>query len=169
MDCLNKATTILSVTVIISQCNLLTPWAFSGILLIGSCTINTRRETKQRDAILRILRNTRSHPTAQQIYEKAKQEIPSISRGTVYRNLEVLQEMGTVTELTLGGISQFEYTLDNHYHFRCNSCGVVTDIDHPVNPELNRMAAKRTGLLIKSHQLEFRGVCHQCRLEARNK
>lgn len=122
-----------------------------------------QRNTKQREAILRILRNTRSHPTADLIYEEAKKEIPHISKGTVYRNLKVLQENGQVSELNLDGAeSRFEAKWDNHYHFRCERCGRVIDVDEPFDIKLNRKVARKTGLKISSHQIEFRGLCPYC-------
>jgi Fur family peroxide stress response transcriptional regulator len=60
-----------------------------------------RRVTKQREAILRMLINTRSHPSADQIYDAVRKEIPNISKGTVYRNLQVLREDGAILELNL--------------------------------------------------------------------
>ena len=136
-------------------------WYF--LSLSGIDTDNMHRDTRQKEAILNILRNTRSHPTADQVYEAVRREIPNISKGTVYRNLKVLQETGAVTELSLGGdLSRFEYTLGNHYHFRCGQCGRVTDVDEPVDVELNRKVAEKTGFQIASHQLEFRGLCRDC-------
>jgi Fur family peroxide stress response transcriptional regulator len=127
-----------------------------------------RRETKQREAILRVLRNTTAHPTADWIYEEVKKEIPNISKGTVYRNLQVLQEDGAVTELNLNGtLSRFEAKQESHYHFRCEQCGRVFDLDEPVNNELDERVAKRTGLKVLYHQLEFRGICHDCQQEQR--
>ena len=128
-----------------------------------------RRETKQREAILRVLMNTKSHPTADSIYDEVKKEIPNISKGTVYRNLKVLQENGQVLELNLNGtISRFEVKQDNHYHFRCEKCGRVSDIDMPVDRELDRHIEKITGLKISYHQLEFRGLCKDCQKRNRN-
>lgn len=122
-----------------------------------------RRKTKQREAILRVLRNTRSHPTADWIYAEVKKEIPNISKGTVYRNLQVLQEDGAVLELNLNGtLSRFEAKRESHYHFRCEQCGRVIDVDQPVDRKLDQKVARRTGLKILYHQLEFRGVCHDC-------
>jgi Fe2+ or Zn2+ uptake regulation protein len=122
-----------------------------------------RRETKQREAILRVLTNTRSHPTADWIYEEVKKEIPNISKGTVYRNLQVLQESGFVSELNLNGtVSRFEAKRERHYHFRCEQCGRVIDVDQPVDRDLDQKVADRTGLKISYHQLEFRGICHDC-------
>jgi len=122
-----------------------------------------RRETKQREAILGVLRNTKAHPTADRIYEEVKKEIPNISKGTVYRNLQVLQEDGAVTELNLNGtLSRFEAKQDSHYHFRCEQCGRVFDVDEPVNNELDERVAKKTGFKVSHHQLEFRGLCKDC-------
>jgi len=128
------------------------------------------RNTRQREIILSILRSTRSHPTADWIYEEAKKEIPHISKGTVYRNLRVLQENGQVSELNLGGAeSRFEARQQNHYHFRCERCGRVIDVDEPVDTELDRKVAGRTGLKISYHQLEFRGLCQDCQREQRGR
>ena len=125
-----------------------------------------RRETKQREAILRVLMNTKSHPTADLIYDEVKKEIPNISKGTIYRNLKVLQESGQVSELNLNGtISRFEVKQDSHYHFRCEKCGLVSDIEMPVDRELDRHIEKITGLKISYHQLEFRGLCKDCQKE----
>ena len=124
-----------------------------------------RRETKQRETILRILRGTTSHPTADWIYEQVRKEIPNISKGTVYRNLKVLGETGQISELNLSGtVSRFEGRQNNHYHFKCQRCGQVFDVDEPVNKDLDRSVAQRTGLSIAHHQLEFRGLCHDCQV-----
>ncbi len=122
-----------------------------------------RRETKQREAILRVLRNTRSHPTADQIYDEVRKEIPNVSKGTVYRNLQVLQEDGAVSELNLNGtLSRYEAKQESHYHFRCEQCGRVFDLDEPVDKELDERVSKKTGFKVSHHQTEFRGLCKDC-------
>jgi len=124
------------------------------------------RQTKQREAILKLLRGGYCHLTADQVYDEIRKEIPSISKGTVYRNLRVLQEMGLVSELNLNDtVSRFEAKRDGHYHFHCERCGRVFDIDEPINKELDRRIADRTGYNISYHQLEFRGSCHDCQQE----
>jgi len=128
-----------------------------------------RRDTKQREAILRILRSTKSHPTADWIYEEVRKEIPNISKGTVYRNLAVLQENGQVSELNLNGtVSRFEAKQESHYHFRCERCDRVFDVGEPVHRDLDQEVAKRTGLKISYHQLEFRGLCHDCEAQSKD-
>ncbi len=122
-----------------------------------------RRDTRQRKAILTVLRNTRSHPTADQIYDEVRQEMPNISKGTVYRNLQVLRDERAIIELKLNGtLSRYEVKQESHYHFRCEKCGRVSDVDVPVDKDLDHEAENRTGLKISSHQLEFRGLCKEC-------
>ncbi|MBN1375067.1 MAG: transcriptional repressor [Dehalococcoidia bacterium] len=122
-----------------------------------------RRKTGQREAILGYLKRTGSHPTADDTYNSVRKVIPNISKGTIYRNLRVLQEMGQVRELNLDGeISRYEATCCNHYHFRCELCGRVMDIDEPEHLDLQHKIARRTGLKITSHQIEFRGLCIDC-------
>lgn len=121
------------------------------------------RQTKQRGAILKFLRGTYTHPTADQVYDEVRKEIPNISKGTVYRNLKVLQQAGVISELNLNGtVIRFDANQESHYHFRCEQCGRVFDIDEPVNKELDQRIAQRTGFKISHHQLEFRGICHNC-------
>jgi len=121
------------------------------------------RHTRQREAILSFLRGTYSHPNADQIYDEVRKEIPNISKGTVYRNLKLLQEMGLISELNLNGtVGRFEVKQKRHYHFHCEKCGRVFDIDEPVDRELERRVARKTGLKIHHHDLEFRGLCHYC-------
>lgn len=122
-----------------------------------------RRETKQREAILNVLRSADSHPTADWIYDEVRKTIPNISKGTVYRNLKILQEKGEISELNLSGtVSRFEGRQENHYHFRCDKCGRVFDLDEPVNNELDERVARKTGFKVSYHQLEFRGFCKDC-------
>src|SRR3972149_970789 len=126
-----------------------------------------RRDTIQRQAILDYLRSVATHPTADEIYHELRKTIPQLSKGTVYRNLKVLESLDLVSELDLEGeIKRFEYHKDPHYHFRCTRCGWVQDITVPVDRALDQRAAAITGLDIASHQLEFRGLCKQCRQQS---
>ncbi len=122
------------------------------------------RYTKQRVTILRLLRAMTSHPTADEIYQRVREEIPNISKGTVYRNLRLLQKMGLVSELDLEGatVSRFDAKQESHYHFRCEKCGSVYDINMPLNKNLNNKIIKNTGHQVLHHHLEFHGICHHC-------
>jgi Fur family transcriptional regulator, peroxide stress response regulator len=94
---------------------------------------------------------------------RSEKTIPYISKGTIYRNLKVLKEAGLISELNLDGtVSRFEAKKTDHYHFRCEQCGRVMDIDEPVNRALDKEVSARTGLRISNHQLKFRGLCREC-------
>ncbi len=121
------------------------------------------RLTRQRQAILDHLRRTRSHPTADQIYDAVRKIIPSISKGTVYRNLQVLIDSGIVSVLDIRGtLSRYEVRQAAHYHFRCEGCGRVIDLDLPVDRGLDDRVSKRMGFVVSGHQTEFRGWCAAC-------
>jgi len=121
------------------------------------------RRTKQKETILEVLRDTTSHPTADWIYNEVRKEIPNISLGTVYRNLRLLCQSGEILELDLcSTLSRFDARRDNHYHFRCEKCGRVFDVDEPVDTEIDKRVTKRTGFKVSYHRLEFRGLCKEC-------
>ena len=122
-----------------------------------------RRNTKQREAILKILQNIRSHPTADQIYDEVRKDIPDISKGTVYRNLQVLAANGAISVLNINGTqSRYEEKQDGHYHFRCEECKRVFDLDEPIDKDLDERIARKTGFIVSNHQMEFRGLCKEC-------
>jgi Fe2+ or Zn2+ uptake regulation protein len=123
-----------------------------------------RRMTKQRKKILEVIKSTTCHPTADWIYDQVKEEIPDISLGTVYRNLNVLQEMGKIMELNYGSdYSRYDGTPENHYHFTCLQCGKVMDVEGmEVNQLLDEQAAKSIDGQVDYHRMEFFGHCEEC-------
>ena len=122
-----------------------------------------RRKTKQRETILKILQGTASHPTADWIYDQARQRIPNISKGTVYRNLGLLNEAGDILELDFSGrLGRFDGNTQNHYHFRCGKCGRIYDLDEPVVKIMEQRVARKTGFKVTHHHLELGGLCLDC-------
>jgi Fe2+ or Zn2+ uptake regulation protein len=120
------------------------------------------RKTRQKEAILRVVKGTLSHPGAEWVYEQVKQEIPAISLGTVYRNLRLLKEDGRISGIESGATGRFDGNTRKHYHFRCEKCERIFDVDLPVNRKLNDKVAERTGFKVDSHRLEFHGLCKDC-------
>ncbi len=122
------------------------------------------RMTPQRRAILEALRNTDSHPTADEVYEIVRRRLPRISLGTVYRNLEILSESGMIQKLELGGHQKrFDSRTENHYHVRCIRCGRVEDV--PLKP-VSAVEDVFRGVCdyqIIGHQLILFGLCPECR------
>ncbi len=122
------------------------------------------RMTKQRKTILKVLKNTNSHPTADTIYEEVKKEIPNISLGTVYRNLNLLADKGKITVINYANDqSHYDGNTENHYHFRCNNCGNVFDLElNLIDKKINSKVENNTDFIVDNHRLEFYGLCPTC-------
>jgi Fur family ferric uptake transcriptional regulator len=123
-----------------------------------------RRNTRQRQAVLEELRKLRSHPTAAELHEIARQRLPKLSLGTVYRNLELLAADGIIGKLELSGTeSRFDGNPERHCHARCTQCGRVDDLHDVPADLLGRRFHTLSGYEIIDYRLEFVGVCPQCR------
>lgn len=122
------------------------------------------RKSRQRERILDILRNTKSHPTADTIYLEMKDEFPDLSLGNVYRNLNILVETGTIQRLDFGStFNRFDGNCETHSHFICEKCNCVSDLEiaDDLNPE--DLIKNSNGKKVKSFTLEFFGICENCR------
>lgn len=122
-----------------------------------------RRNTRQRQVILEELRRLSSHPTAACLYEITRRRLPKISLGTVYRNLELLTQMGLIRKLeTRGSEARYDGNISPHYHVRCVRCGRVDDVQGPVADSVMHDVKTIDGYKILRYQLEFIGICPQC-------
>lgn len=120
------------------------------------------RRSKQSALIMRVLKETSSHPSADWLYTEVRKEMPTISLGTIYRNLRLLKERGEILELDFGDCSRFDGRPNNHYHFKCEKCGHILDVGLPLHKDLDQEVAEKTGFVIWYHRLEFRGLCKVC-------
>ena len=122
------------------------------------------RQSKQRNRILDLLQSTKTHPTADWIYDQIKREFPKLSLGTVYRNLSILEEQGLVKKIHYGStFDRFEANISPHYHLICEECGKIEDFELSIYDEINKKAKKRTEFNIHHHKLEFYGLCNSCK------
>ncbi|HHT43218.1 MAG TPA: transcriptional repressor [Firmicutes bacterium] len=127
------------------------------------------RRTRQREVILEVLRGTKSHPTADWVYQEVRKEMPQVSLGTIYRNLKTLSEHGEIQELAFGSThSRFDANKDMHYHFVCEQCGMIEDLDIPPVEGLDDQV-EQLGFKVTSHRLEFYGSCPKCAEESMGK
>jgi len=119
--------------------------------------------TEQRRVILEVLRSRNDHPSADELYERVRTRLPRISLGTVYRNLDILSELGEIQKLELSGsLKRFDGIAHKHYHIRCIECNRVDDA--PIAP-LNQIEDELYGTTvfeIIGHNLEFTGLCPAC-------
>jgi Fe2+ or Zn2+ uptake regulation protein len=121
------------------------------------------RHSRQRQEVLTLLRGTTAHPTAAAIHRGLKVRLPRLSLGTVYRNLEILQQQGLVRALTGNGReTRYDAQLAPHAHFCCQSCGQVEDL--PVSRSLGRLLARlaRPGGRVEDVRVELFGTCRHC-------
>ena len=123
-----------------------------------------RRNTRQRQVILEELRKVKSHPSASALYEIVRKRLPNISLGTVYRNLEMLANTGVIRKLNTGqSEARFDDITDHHYHICCIECGRVDDlIDAPIDAK-GMGVDEIQGFDILGHQLQFIGICPDCK------
>ena len=90
-----------------------------------------RRNTKQRKLVLDAVRQSYNHPTADEIYNAVREQDDKISRGTVYRNLNLLADAGEILSIKTPGGSRFDRTIEPHAHIICTSCSRVIDVPLP--------------------------------------
>lgn len=123
-----------------------------------------QRITKQRVLILEELRKVTSHPSAHEIYEMVRPKLPNISFGTVYRNLKFLQRLNLLQELNYGKrFSRFDGNPQDHYHIVCRECDRVDDVPSEIWNKLNKEVEGLTQYEIRSHRIEFYGLCPRCK------
>lgn len=119
--------------------------------------------TNQRRVIIEELRKLKTHPTADELYEIVRARIPSISLGTVYRNLEVLSDYGEILKLEFAGKQRrFDGDVRRHCHLRCIVCGAVEDIDMQGVESIEQELDKFVGGRIRAARLDFSGYCVRC-------
>jgi Fur family ferric uptake transcriptional regulator len=119
--------------------------------------------TLQRKKIMEIVREGNTHPSADEVYTRVRSFLPRISLGTVYRNLEVLSEMGKIQKLELSGsLKRFDWNPKKHYHIRCVRCDRVDDTPLAPLNQLEDELYEATVFQIIGHNLEFTGLCPEC-------
>ena len=120
--------------------------------------------TPQRYAIYKYLLSTKSHPSAEMIYDNIIMDYPTMSLATVYKTVKTLSEIGLVKELNVGEDNfRFDANVSKHSHIVCLSCGRVDDMENVDFSFLNKEAEKLSDYKIREHQLYFYGYCPECK------
>ena len=133
-----------------------------------------KRNTIQRKLVLDAVLSLHNHPTAEDIYQKIAKTHKSISRGTVYRNLNLLVEDRFISKVSLyDGADRFDYKLHRHNHVKCGECGNVFDAPAANDNELdelirlNQAAAESSDFEILGYEIIFNGICPKCCAKAK--
>jgi Fur family peroxide stress response transcriptional regulator len=125
--------------------------------------------TFQRQVIYEAVIDSRQHPTPEWIYEQVRQRIPSISLGTIYKNVKTFLDSGVLKEVTLHhGSLRLETNMTPHHHLVCSSCKAIFDIDEAAVAPVQRPTGKLpAGFSIKEYRVEFVGECKSCQTAKR--
>ncbi len=123
-----------------------------------------RRNTVQKELVRAAVAFLKSHATADEVYNYIKAEHPSVSRATVYRNLNLLADDGLIRRIRIPGeADRFDHQTHDHYHVRCLKCGRVFDIDMDVITPMEERINDTHGFLFLGCEIVFNGICPVCR------
>ena len=122
------------------------------------------RFSHKREAILETIRSTKTHPSAEWIYNKLKIKYKDLSLGTIYRNIALFKEQGLITSVeNVGGHERLDGNTVPHAHFICLNCNEVIDIDSSlINTDFNNQLSEKYDFNIDYQKIIFYGKCSKC-------
>lgn len=121
--------------------------------------------TPQRIAILEILKDNTSHPSAEEIYSHLKPDFPSLSLATVYNTLESLTRAGAIQEVIIDSRKRhYDPDTSSHSHFLCRSCSCIYDLE--VNIDLPETPCELDNFLLECVSMHLHGICPKCRTDS---
>ena len=119
------------------------------------------RFTPQRQRVYDVLLQKRDHPTAEEVFMRAKRQMPEISHATVYNCLDALVKCGLVRLVVLDrGATRFCPNMREHCHFYCDSCDQVFDVD--LTAQSITGIALPKGFRADHYEIAVHGLCAQC-------
>ena len=119
------------------------------------------RYSHQRELILEAVKSVKTHPTADMVYEAIRQTEPSISLGTVYRNLNLLASNGDITPLYTGDDKvHYDGDTSSHRHFVCKKCKKIIDIF--ITPQIPSEITQKMKLTVEEEKTVYYGQCREC-------
>ncbi len=119
--------------------------------------------TKQRQTVLRVIRESDKHLTANEVFDDARRLLPGISFATVYNSLNYLKNHGLIGEIKFGtDANLYDSKLTRHDHALCNKCGKLVDLELTIPNKLLEEAASRSKFKPETIELTLRGLCPEC-------
>ena len=120
-----------------------------------------QRFSKQRELVFRTVKANLIHPTALEIYGMTRAVDPTISMGTVYRNLNLLAEQGKILRIKVpGGADRYDGTIEPHNHAVCTKCGMVMDYSYSFDDLSSQL--EKSGFKCEELNITVRGTCKNC-------
>ena len=127
------------------------------------------RNSEKRRAILNILKETKSHPTADWVYDRLKEEYPDAGIATVYRNLKILLDQHEIMKINVGdGLDHYDADISEHYHFMCRDCRRIFDIE-PQQLNIGIIPGNIDGMSVEGYSIMLSGLCSKCCKKKTNK
>lgn len=122
------------------------------------------RNTAQRNKVLEVLKSTKTHPTASWVYDRVRNEIPNVSLGTVYRNLNVLVTQGQAQKISCGEAEdRYDANTDPHIHYYCTDCGKVSDVHDELAFDRLDTLVSDIDADVSTYSLICYGTCGECK------
>lgn len=119
--------------------------------------------TKQRQSVLRVIRESDKHLTANEVFDDARRLLPGISFATVYNSLNYLKNQGLIGEIKFGTEANlYDRKLSRHDHALCNNCGKLVDLELTIPKKLLEEAASRSKFIPETIELTLHGLCPEC-------
>ena len=121
--------------------------------------------SRQREEIIKVVKDSYNHPTAEEIYMIVKAKDPAVSRSTVYRNLGVLVENGMIKQISMKvGPDRYDYMRMPHNHAMCIKCGKIFDFEYSFEYDaLAKKVKEQTGVEISTDGIALEGICDLCK------
>ena len=129
-----------------------------------------KRNTIQKKLVLEAVHQLQNHPTAEEVYKGIIEVYRNISKGTVYRNLNILVEENELIKVLLtDGADRFDHNTFEHNHIKCDVCNRCFDMPQETYTTvdkmicINRELSENSGFIVKGYEILFRGICPRCR------
>ncbi|MGE3466566.1 MAG: Fur family transcriptional regulator [Pyrinomonadaceae bacterium] len=120
--------------------------------------------TRQREVILRVIREAEEHLTANAVFDSARRMLPGISFATVYNSLRYLKGEGLIGEVRFGAdATLYDRNVSRHDHAICTVCGKLVDLELAVPAEIVKKGERLSKFKVKSIEMVLRGLCPDCR------
>ena len=127
------------------------------------CRKHDLAATHQRQKIYEVLVSRPGHYSPEEIYEQVKQDLPSISLATVYKNLKTFIEAGMLREVSLHhGAWRIDANLNPHHHLVCTRCRSIIDLDVGLLAPVKLRGELPSGFKLEKFSVEIQGVCRAC-------
>lgn len=122
---------------------------------------------QRRATLITIIENEGKHLSTEEIYDIVKEKCPEIGLATVYRTLQLLDELDIISKINLDdGCSRYELNNDDdshhHHHLICNKCGAIIEVQVDLLDELEMEIERNYNFKICDHKVKFFGQCSKC-------